>query len=171
MLNLSNYPLSIGIAEKEADEWFHPILDRGRGGAFIDTGFLRGLLFDNDPYAITAKNYFASASGNFYTTNLVLAETVRQISKAKGTDVPTKTMMFGRCTQLLIDSTTIYVCAPPRNLVLSAYRELKEIRQSIPTLDLCDLLSIKVLEHAQHRRVFGFDTHFTVYGAQLEPNG
>ena len=171
MLNLSDYPLNIGIAEKEAAEWFYPVLDRGRGAAFIDTGFLRGLFFDNDPYATTARSYFASASGNFYTTNLVLAETVRQISKAKGTDVPTKTVMFGKCTHLLVDTNTIYVCAPPRSLIMNAYRELKEIRQSIPALDLCDLLSIAVLEHAQHRRVFGFDSHFTTYGAQLEPNG
>ena len=83
MLNLSDYPLNIGIAEKEAAEWFYPVLDRGRGAAFIDTGFLRGLFFDNDPYATTARSYFASASGNFYTTNLVLAETVRQTQKLK----------------------------------------------------------------------------------------
>ena len=41
----------------------------------------------------------------------------------------------------------------------------------MPDLDLTDCLSIAVLNYARHKRVFGFDKHFTVFGARLEPLG
>src|SRR5438445_2552717 len=169
MVDLSRHSLTIGRAASEVAEWFRPVLDRGRGAAFIDTGFLKGLFFDRDQYAATARAHFAVASGNFYTTNLVLAEAVRQITKDKLSDYPTKNLMFDRCTELMIDSGSVFVCAPPRDLVLGAYQELSDARLVQPSLDLCDCLSIIVLEHAQHRRVFGFDAHFSTFGALLEP--
>jgi predicted nucleic acid-binding protein len=170
MVDLTGYSLTIGRAAVETAEWFQPVLDRGRGAAFIDTGFLKGLFFDRDNYSAPARTHFAGARGvNFYTTNLVLAEAVRQIVKDGGTNYATRTLMFDKCTELLIDSQRIFVCAPPREIVLQAYEELREARLIQPTLDLCDILSIVVLEHAQHRRVFGFDSHFSSFGAQLEP--
>lgn len=169
MVDLTRHSLTIGRAASDVEEWFRPVLDRGRGAAFIDTGFLKGLFFDRDQYSATARAHFAAASGNFYTTNLVLAETVRQIAKDSGVDYPTKSFMFDKCTELMIDSGTVFVCVPPRDILLDAYQELSNARSDQPSLDLCDCLSIMVLEHAQHRRVFGFDSHFTVFGALLEP--
>jgi len=154
MVNLSSYNLTIGRPTSEVADWFRPVLNRGRGAAFVDTGFLKGLFFDKDQYASPARSLFSRASGNFYTTSLVLAEVVRQITKDSGADYPTKTLMFNQCTELMIDTGTIFVCVPPRDILLEAYQELRDARVSQPSLDLCDLLSITVLEHAQHRRVF-----------------
>jgi predicted nucleic acid-binding protein len=169
MVDLTKHSLTIGRPASDVADWFRPVLDRGRGAAFIDTGFLKGLFFDSDQYTATARAHFEAASGNFYTTNLVLAEAVRQIAKDKIADYPTKSFMFDKCTDLMIGSGRVFVCVPPRELVLSAYQELSEARPSQPGLDLCDCLSVIVLEHAQHRRVFGFDSHFSIFGAQLEP--
>jgi len=169
MVNLSGYSLTIGRPASEVADWFRPVLDRGRGAAFVDTGFLKGLFFDKDQYAATARALFTRASGNFYTTNLVLAEAVRQITKESGVDHQTKALMFDRCTELMINTGTIFVCVPPRDIILDAYQELRDARVAQPSLDLCDLLSVTVLEHAQHRRVFGFDHHFSSFGASLEP--
>lgn len=170
MVNLTGYGLTIGRAAGEIADWFRPVFDRGRGAAFIDTGFLKGLFFDRDHYATPARNHFRMATGvNFYTTNLVLAEIVRQITKDGGANHVIKNMMFDRCTQLLINSHRVFVCAPPREVIMEAYEELREARAAQPSLDLCDALSIIVLEHAQHSRVFGFDSHFSSFGAQLEP--
>ena len=77
--------------------------------------------------------------------------------------------MFNKCTELMIESGTVFVCVPPRDILLNAYQELSNARAAQPSLDLCDCLSIMVLEHARHRRVFGFDSHFTTFGALLEP--
>lgn len=169
MVDLSSYNLTIGRPAKEVADWFRPVLDRGRGAAFVDTGFLKALIFEGDQYATPARSLFNRASGNFYTTSLVLAEVVRQITKDTGASHPTKTLMFSKCTELMIDTGTIFVCVPPRDVVLGAYQELRDARVFLPSLDLCDLLSITVLEHAQHRRVFGFDSHFSSFGASLEP--
>jgi predicted nucleic acid-binding protein len=170
MVDLTGYNLTIGRAAVEIADWFRPVFDRGRGAAFIDTGFFKGLFFDRDHYATIARNHFRGASGiNFYTTNLVLAEIVRQITKDGGANQMIRNMMFDNCTDLLIDSHRVFVCAPPQEVMLAAYEELREARAAQPRLDLCDALSIIVLEHAQHRRVFGFDNHFSNFGAQLEP--
>lgn len=137
---------------------------------FVDTGFIKALIDHADAYSAAARRHFSSSRGiTYYTTNLVLAEVARQIAKDKGSDFPTRSTWFGRCTELLISTETIYVCSPPRDVVLEAYALLTSARESIPKLDLCDALSVVVLDYAKHRRVFGFDSHFTSFGANLEP--
>jgi predicted nucleic acid-binding protein len=168
MIDLSNYNLTIGKEIAEIDDWFKPVFDRGRGASFIDTGFLRALLYEKDQYSAIAKNHFKGAVANFYTTNLVLAEIVRQIAKSNDSFIVKKNT-FDNCHSLLIESNAIYVCAPPREIILKAVRELKQSQEIDSKLDLCDILSITVLDYANHKRVFGFDSHFSVFGAQLEP--
>ena len=169
MFDLSKYGVRIGLPYLQVDDWFKPVFDRGRDAVFVDTGFLKALVDHTDTRSSTARLHFANAKANFYTTNLVLAETVRQIAKTKGADWVTKTRRFGRCEELLIDSDQIFVCAPPRELILQAYAELKEARQWSQSLDLCDVLSVTVLDYARHGRVFAFDNEFKQFGAKLEP--
>lgn len=171
MIDLSNHGLGIDRAYGEVAEWFRPVLDRGRGAAFVDTGFLKALISDDDSYAPSAqRHYKESALGtNFYTTSLVLAEAVRQVAKQKGIDYPTQQRQFEQCSEILVDRAYVFVCHPPRDILMKAYEELRETRQTAPTLDLSDALSVAVLDYARHRRVFGFDRHFRVFGAQLEP--
>lgn len=169
MVDLSSYGLTIGRSVESAEEWFEPVLSRGRGAIFVDTGFLRALFDDGDQYAPLARPLFEKTSANFYTTDLVLAEVVRQIAKSKGIDHTIRERWFHSCTDLLVDSRAILVCVPPEDVLLKAYGELRVARNSDPRLDLCDLLSITVLDYAQHRRVFGFDRHYSLFGARLEP--
>lgn len=171
MLNLSTYGLLIERASNEVDSWFRPVFENGRGAAFVDTGFLKAVIDDNDSLSAVARRHYGESAvdTNFYTTSFVLAETVRQIAKQKGIDYPTQQRWFEQCSELLIDRAQVFVCHPPRDLLMKAYEELRESRQTAPTLDLSDALSIVVLDYARHRRVFGFDSHFSVFGAQLEP--
>lgn len=175
MIDLSTYNLTIGRDYEGSAEWFRPVLDRGRGAALVDTGFLRAIIDDNDQYSPSAKRHYRESlsSTNFYTTSLILAETVRQIVKGKSRgrrlDHDTKQRWFSQCSEILVDRELIFVCYPPRELLIKAYQELRETRQILQSLDLCDALSISVLDYAEHRRVFGFDTHFGTFGAQLEP--
>lgn len=168
MINLSSYNLTIGRTASAAD-WFGPILARGRGAAFVDTGFITALIFKDDQYSRDAQRAFRVSRANFYTTNLVLAEVVRQITKAGNLNASLKNQHFAQCSRILVDSEDILVCAPPRDIVITAYSALRESRTIHPSLDLCDLLSLVVLDYAHHRRVLGFDTHFRSFGAQLEP--
>ena len=169
MVDLSTYGLTIGRSVARAAAWFAPVLSRGRGAVFVDTGFLRALFDGADQYASLARTLFDETSANFYTTDLVLAEVVRQIAIKDGIDHPTRERWFNSCTDLLVDSGTILVCVPPADVLFKAYDELRVARNTDPRLDLCDLLSVTVLDYAQHRRVFGFDRHYGIFGAQLEP--
>jgi predicted nucleic acid-binding protein len=169
MFDLRKYGVRIALPYSQVDDWFKPVLNRGRDAVFLDTGFLAALVDHTDQFSNTARLHFANAKANFYTTNLALAETVRQIAKAGGVDWVTKTRRFGRCDELLIDTERIFVCAPPREVILEAYSELKEARTWSQSLDLCDILSITVLNYAHHRRIFSFDNDFKQFGAMLEP--
>jgi predicted nucleic acid-binding protein len=170
VVDLSPFDLVIGRSFETVAEWFEPVLQRGRQAAFVDTGFLRALIVDDDQFATEARPHFQAAQQTrFYTTNLVLAETVRQLAKDSASDYPTKSRRFGTCTELVIGAAPIWVCAPPRDVVLAAYTELLSLRIVVPDLDLTDCLSLAVLKYAEHRRVFGFDSHFRVFGAALEP--
>lgn len=169
MFDLSKYGVRIALPYQQVDDWFKPVFDRGRDAVFVDTGFLKALVDHTDQFSPVARLHFDSAKANFYTTNLVLAETVRQIAKESGVDWVTKTRRFGRCDELLIDSGRIFVCAPPREVILQAYDELKDARTWSQSLDLCDILSVTVLNYAHHGRVFSFDNDFRQFGAKLEP--
>lgn len=161
--------MRIALPYPQVHDWFKPVFNRGRDAVFIDTGFLKALVDHTDTKSPIARLHFDSAKANFYTTNLVLAETVRQIAKEGGVDWVTKMRRFGRCDELLIDSGRIFVCAPPREVILQAYDALKEARTWSQSLDLCDVLSVAVLDYARHGRVFAFDSDFKQFGAKLEP--
>jgi predicted nucleic acid-binding protein len=154
MVDLSPYPTRIDKPFQDIEEWFRPVIERGRDAVFIDTGFIRALLIDEGGRTEIAKYFLEATPANFYTTDLVLAEVVRQVVKSKG-DTTSREQQFKECSELLINTSVIFVCAPPREVVLQAYDELVEARQTEPKLDLCDMLSIVVLDYAMHRRVFG----------------
>ena len=169
MITLAEYSPLIRALPEEVEEWFRPVLDKGRGAAFVDTGFIRALVDTKDQYHTSAKRVFESISNtNIYTTSLVLAEIMRQVAKGDA-DRYRKSQWFGKCEEYIYEKRSIFVCYPPEEAYDVAFALLKEGRQVEPKLDLCDAMTICVLDHAKHKRVLGFDRHLGSFGAQLEP--
>ena len=168
---LFKFSLSIGIPKDIVQEWFMPIYESGRGAAFVDTGFLRGVIDESDEHHDQSLEHFnSSLNTNLYTTSLVFAEVVRQISKHKRPRNKFHSdKMFHSCEQILVEDKSIKICHPPFAMIEESFRTLSLERQVIQKLDLCDVTSLLVLEYAQHNRVFGFDRHFEHFGARLEP--
>lgn len=151
------------------DSWFQPVVHRGRDAAFLDTGFLRALVDPTDSHHGIAQMHFSESSGNFYTTNLVLAELVRQIVKHRQADYVTRQNMYQQCYDLLGAGNIVCVCSPPKAVLEDAYSQLGSLRPTNSSLDLCDALSMVVLNYACHNRILGFDSHFRIVGGRLEP--
>jgi predicted nucleic acid-binding protein len=174
MVDLNEYGLTIGIEADRVEGWFKPVLSRGRGAVFVDTGFLRGLFTSSgeDQYSSQATAHFdGAAATNFYTTDLVLAEAVRQIAKEKGLSGNKRKKWFRECSQLVVSpSVDIFVCAPPRKYVMRSRKILQNTGLVQTGVDLCDVLTGVVLDYACHRRIFGFDSDLAKFGAQLEPS-
>lgn len=170
MLDLNRHNLLIGRPLQDTADWFQPVIDRGRGAVFMDTGFLRALLIESDQYASEARRHFANSTGsNFYTTDLVLAEAVRQFVKGSAATFASRKHRVAEIRRLVLDGASIWLCSPPREFVLRAFERMTELHETLPDLDLTDCLSLSVLDYAEHRRVFGFDDHFRSFGAALEP--
>ena len=171
VVDLSKYPTNIDLSREEVEDWFRPVFERGRAAVFVDTGFLRALIFQGDQYSYVAEEQFEGAvHTNAYTTTLVLAELVRQLAKDKKSREFERDSMFEKFSDLVFESGRFVVCSPPVALARQAYEELLCPGRRIVGLDLCDAVSMKVLEYARHRRVFGFDRrHFQEAGALVEP--
>lgn len=168
MLDLWRHSPKIARPFDEADEWFRPVIHNGRGAAFVDTSFLIALINPDDQFHSDAEKLFLNSTARYYTTAMVIAETVRLIVKG---DSRTRERHFGLCSDFVLRNNLVVVCNPPREFVMQCYGEFVESRQQIDVkLDLCDYISAAVLDYARHRRVFGFDRrHFTSLGALLEP--
>lgn len=54
-------------------------------------------------------------------------------------------------------------------IIIQTYDQLSTDREMLPDLDLCDALTVTVLDYAQHKRMLSFDSHMTVFGASIEP--
>jgi predicted nucleic acid-binding protein len=168
MLDLTRHSPRIERSLDDADEWFRPVIDNGRGAAFVDTSFLIALISADDQFHDAAERLFDNSTARYYTTAMVVAEAVRQIVKGANR---AREGLLERCTEFVLRNALVVVCSPPREFVLQSYREFIEIRGSIDVkLDFGDYISMAVLDYARHRRVFGFDRrHFTALGALLEP--
>lgn len=171
MIDLSSFSTQIGRDLKEVDGWFRPVFDRGRSAVFVDTGFLRALILP-DQWSDLAQLQFAGAKRtNFYTTTFVFGELVRKIAKSKVRNAGQRHQWFDECRSLLVEPGTIGLCSPPAELTKRAYKELLEAKSRPLGLDLCDAVTVKVMEYAQHRRIFSFDRkHLLAFGALVEPN-
>lgn len=158
-------------APADSEDWFQPVINRGRGAAFIDTGFLRGLLDETDQYHTISKLHFDEIKGtSLYTTSFVLLEVTRQISKNKQISRDKSREMLDYAANLMVEDQVILVCVPSRRIIDLSLNRLCELRRTVNKLDLCDVTSITVLEYAQHARVLGYDQHLSYFGAQLEPS-
>lgn len=170
MIDIGGHPLTLGFRFDEPPDWLRPMVDLGRrDAAFVDTGYLLALSDPNDPYHSIATDHWNGSALIGYTTQLVLAETVRGLAKRKGLTQSIRVARVEHLKRLTIDENDIIVCAPPRELVLRAFRELIDMQRILDKLDLCDCCSMLALDEAQHRRVLTFDnTHFGAVGAFLE---
>lgn len=156
-------------APEESEDWLRPVIRNGRGAAFIDTGFLRGLLDETDQYHEISKLHFEEISGTaLYTTSFVLLEVTRQIAKHKQAPKNRINAMLEDAASIFLNDATVTICVPNRRIIDLSIRRLCELRLQLE-LDLCDVTSISVLEYAQHSRVLGYDQHLAYFGAQLEP--
>jgi predicted nucleic acid-binding protein len=170
MIDIAGHPLTIGIRLGDTPDWALPVLTDGRrDAAFVDTGFLLALLNPNDPMHDLALLYWHDSSLSAYTTPLVVAETVRRFAKYKHMSQPWRVERVSGVLELVVPPGRIIICAPPRELIFEAARELQEMQHVIERLDFCDCLSLLVLDKLVHRRVLGFDSDFRQAGATMEP--
>jgi predicted nucleic acid-binding protein len=169
LIALGDHPLSLGVRRDQAPEWLQPLIDAGRDAAYIDTGYLRGLVDERDERHLIVTDHWRSTKAVFYTSPLVVAEAVRQVAKHGGVDQEWRWEKIDQTKTLFIDDRMILVCAPPDEVVRTALVELVNMQRILVRLDLCDSLSMVILDAVQHRRVLGFDDHFRAVGAALEP--
>jgi predicted nucleic acid-binding protein len=170
LIALGDHPLTLGVTRDETPDWLVGLVDAGRDAAYVDTWYLRALLDDYDDHHAVVAAHWEATTANFYTSPLVIAEAVRQVAK-HGEGV-TQQWRWERVTQtkvMIVDDRSILICAPPEEALKLAFVELVEMQQSLPRLDLCDSLSMVILNALQHRRVLGSDDHFRYVGAALEP--
>jgi predicted nucleic acid-binding protein len=170
LINVGRHPLTLGLAFADAPSWASPVIDFGRrDAAFVDTGFIVALLRPADGLHELAKAHWENNSSLAYTTPLVAAEVVRQLAKSSSVTQPWRVERVSEVRRMIVDRNEIIVCETTRGLVHAALRELDEMQRTIDRLDLCDCLSMIVLDSLRHRRVFGFDSDFQIVGATLEP--
>lgn len=169
MIVLGDHPLSIGVRREQAPGWLQPLIDAGRDAAFVDTGYLRALIDEGDAHHSVVSAHWRSTKAIFYTSPLVIAEAIRQLAKHGGVDQQWRWDKVSQTKALFIDDRMILVCAPPDEVVRLALVELVNMQRILLRLDLCDSLSMVILDAVQHRRVLGFDDHFRSVGAALEP--
>lgn len=170
MIDVGHHPLTLGVGFAQAPSWATALVDLGRrDAAFVDTGFLVALLHSNDGLHELANEHWENNTFLTYTTPLVIAEVVRQLAKARAVPQPWRLERVSNVRRMIVDRKEIVVCDTPRELINAALRELDEMQKTIDRLDLCDCLSMMVLDSLMHRRVFGFDSDFQIVGATLEP--
>lgn len=145
------------------------MVDAGRNAAFVDTGYIRALLDERDERHATVRRFHEGLSASLYTSALVVAEAVRQFAKADQVSQDWRWARVESLTAIFARDYGITVCAPPDNVIGAALDELTEMQRFLVRLDLCDLVSMLVLDLLSHRRVLGFDDHFRSIGASLEP--
>lgn len=170
MIDVSDYSMQLGISWDEAPEWAGRLVELNRrDAAFVDTGYIRALLDTEDGNHVAAKQHWSQTKVLPYTSELVAAEAVRQLAKKKRVDQGWRWQRVEEIKSIVVDDERIVVCSPPREVIDDAFRNLLAWHRALHRLDLCDALTMVVLDAMRHRRVFGFDAHLRSMGAALEP--
>lgn len=170
MISIGSYPLLLGVERPCAPRWAIPIIDAGRDAAYVDTGYLKALFDDADQYHTVARAHWQTTKAVLYTSSLVLGEVYRQFAKTGRRDQTWRWTCVRTVTQFVMVDRRILVCCPPHDVLERAIKELGEMQESLVRLDLCDSLSMVILDTMRHRRVLSFDDHFRSVGASLEPD-
>jgi predicted nucleic acid-binding protein len=144
-------------------------LEAGRDAAYVDTGYLRALLDPREELHPAVEDHWRVTNAVFYTSSLVAAEIVRQLAKASYVDQPWRWNKVASVKTMVVDAREILVCCPPTEVIHDALTALDEMQRALVRLDLCDSVSMVILDRLRHRRVCGFDEHFASIGALLEP--
>jgi predicted nucleic acid-binding protein len=169
MIDVGRYSLVLDVEAARVAPWLRPVLEAGRDAAFVDTGYLRALLDERDDRHGAVGAFHMGLSASLYTSSLVVTEAARQFAKASNVS---QAWCWGRVEQLadvLSYERGITICSPPTEVIHDALGRLKPMQRVLGGLDLCDLVSMLVLDGLSHRRVLGFDNHFRAVGAALEP--
>jgi predicted nucleic acid-binding protein len=172
MIYIGDYPMNVGVATADAPAWSTHVLQAGRDAAFVDTGYLVALLNPHDQQHRVAREHWETTKAIFYTSSLVVSEIVRQMAKANGPTIDQNWRWdkVSAVNAMFVADRRVTLCSPPRALVLEALTELIAMQRELESrLDLCDSVSMMILDQLRHRRVCGFDNHFRAVGASLEP--
>lgn len=169
MIDVGSYSLVLDVAPTDVAPWLRPVVDAGRDAAFVDTGYIRALLDDRDERHAGVREFHEGLSANLYTSALVVAEAARQFAKAERADQQWRWERTSELAMILAVEQRMVICAPPEPVVRESFLLLREMQHTLVRLDLCDSLSLIVLDTLNHRRVLGFDNHFRAVGASLEP--
>lgn len=133
---------------------------------FIDSGGFISLTYKDDNEHIRAVRYYKSVRDNvlFYTTNLVIAETYTWLryhashsAAIKLLDIIEKSATNGELTVIQID---IAIEEKARKILR---------KYSDQSFSYVDATSFVVLELLNINEVFGFDSHYFIFGKNLHP--
>ena len=169
VIDVGAYALVLDVRASDVPAWLLPVVEGGRDAAFVDTGYIRALLDERDARHGVVRQFHEGLSASLYTSALVVAEAARQLAKAGRVDQAWRWDRVDALASIFVHQRRITICAPPDDVVAAGLRRLSEMQRVITGLDLCDLMSMVVLDMLNHRRVLGFDNHFRTIGASLEP--
>lgn len=169
MINVGSYGLVLQVSANEVAPWLRPVIEAGRDAAFVDTSYIHALLDERDDRHAEVRRFHDGLSASLYTSALVVAESARQFAKGKSVEQSWRWQRVEELSALLSADQRMTICAPPEPVVRDALATLQEMQRIVGRLDLCDSLSMVVLNSLRHRRVLSFDDHFRSIGASLEP--
>jgi predicted nucleic acid-binding protein len=165
LIDVGKYGLVLEVSTEQVPPWLRPVIDAGRDAAFVDTSYLRALLDERDDRHGAVTAFHGGLSASLYTSALVVAEAARQFAKAKAVNQQWRWERVETLARILAVEQHMVICAPPDAAVRDALLALSDNQRLLGRLDLCDSLSMLVLDALRHRRVLGFDDHFRAIGA------
>ncbi|MGB9661905.1 MAG: type II toxin-antitoxin system VapC family toxin [Moorellaceae bacterium] len=139
---------------------------RGRSRVFIDSGGFIALIYSDDEEHIRAVRYYNSikASSTFYTTNMVISETYTWLRYHTSHPVAVKFLdtieRASKNNELVIVQVDISIEEKARQ-ILRKYGD--------QDFSYVDAVSFVTLELLRINDVFGFDTHYLIFGKNLHP--
>lgn len=141
-------------------------MDQGRSKIFIDSGGFIALTYKDDQEHKKAVQYYTSIKdrATFYTTNLVVAETYTWLRYHTSHSAAVKFLDVIKesteCKELVVIQVNVAIEEKAREL-LRKYADQVFSYTDATSFIVLDLLSIE--------EVFGFDSHFLIFGKNLHP--
>lgn len=141
-------------------------MDQGRCKVFVDSGGFIALAYKDDKEHFKAVQYYALIKDTylFYTTNLVVAETYTWLryhtshsTAVKFLDIIERSAASGELLVIQVDT----------EIEQKARKILRKYTDQ--TFSYVDATNFIVLDLLDIKEVFGFDSHYYIFGKSLRP--